>query len=132
MNVAPRSVSLAQTNDRARLLEEQQIARMIAEIGFRRDEASLLKSENNKLNDLVSNLNKQIDKLNQLVNEYKSASADRQKELELKDKIDKLYKESVADYQKQVAKLQRTVSFWRKVAGVGLVVAFGAGYALAH
>ena len=132
MSVALNSVSLAsqKPGDRARLLEEKQIGRMVLELQFRRDEAALLKLEAKKLNSLVDKLNMEVARLTELAELHKQAASDRSQALELRDRIQDLYRKSLEATEKEIATLRRKNSLLKLAAGAGTALGLVLGVVL--
>jgi predicted RNase H-like nuclease (RuvC/YqgF family) len=122
--IAPGSATPAP--ERKQLLEEKQISRMILEIEHNRDSISSLAEENDKLWGLVKQLDRQIEELIRIAELHKKASGDRARALELKDKAENLYKQSLKDAEKRISKLEAQNGFLRKL----VLIAFAVGTAL--
>jgi hypothetical protein len=97
---------------------------MALELAERRDQIALLEKESNAKAALIAKLDERISKLSEIAELHKKASADRDKALALKDQVEKLYRQSLADAEKQINRLKRTNKFWKGIAGLGAVAGF--------
>lgn len=112
----------AQTDEqRKQLSEERQISRMILTIQEQRDIISSHEKENERLNSLVQNLDRQIANLQRISDEHKTAADERAKAIDLHKQAKAIYKESLDDAKMQISKLEKSVSFWQKVSGVAFI-----------
>lgn len=114
------------------MLEERQISRMILEVERLRAEAALLEKENATQRALVAKLDEQIATLKRLAEAHKQAAADREKALQIKDRIESLYKQSLDEANKKIARLTRANRRLKKAALVGALASFLFGLVVAR
>jgi hypothetical protein len=120
--------TLAQTsNERAQLLEEKQISRMILELESSREQILLLERESAAKQVLIAKLDERISALTKIAELHKQAAMDREKALVLKDQVEKLYRESLKDANKQITRLKRSNKFWKVISGAGFLTGAALG-----
>ena len=100
---------------------------MILEIEYSRSQIIALEKEYTAKGRLIEKLDEQIKSLTRIAELHRQAAADRSEALKLRDRIQDLYRQSLQEAKKEVEKLQRSNSFWKKAACGGTAIAFMLG-----